>query len=62
MKAAISKRTAENIKRYGSANPRAVLRPNTYHYDDEKSRIANEKRRNTTRSRYNVDHYSQTQD
>lgn len=62
MKAATSKRTAENIKRYGSANPRAVLHPDTYHYDDEKSRIADEKRRNTTRSRYNVDHYSQTQD
>ena len=34
MKAATSKRTAENIKRYGSANPRAVLHPDTYYYDD----------------------------
>lgn len=58
----ISKRNQTNINKYGVANPRTVLYPDSYIYDDDKRARSNEKRRQTVKDRYGKEYYSQTDD
>lgn len=60
--ASIKKRHQTNLSLYGTKNPRAILYPESYLYDEEKSRISTDKRKKTNQEKFGADFYSQTKE